>query len=65
MSITPSPAPTAQRIALAAPTVAALFVEDGGCYFGLPNVDPWPESRDARAYPGPWPAGVNFFPFKP
>lgn len=35
--------------------VAALFVEDGGCYFGLPGVDPWPESRDARTYPGPYP----------
>ena len=33
--------------------IAALFVEPGGCYFGLPNVDPWDESRDARLYPGP------------
>jgi hypothetical protein len=37
------------------PSVAALFVEEGGAYYGLPNVDPWPESRDARAYAGPWP----------
>ena len=29
-------------------TVAALFVQTGGCYFGLPDVDPWDESRDAR-----------------
>lgn len=35
--------------------IAALFVQDGGCYFGLPDVDPWPESRDARLYDGPWP----------
>lgn len=35
--------------------IAALFVQDGGCYFGLPDVDPWPESRDARKYDGPWP----------
>lgn len=33
--------------------IAALFVESGGCYFNLPNVDPWPESRDARLYAGP------------
>jgi hypothetical protein len=32
--------------------IAALFVQDGGCYFGLPNVDPWPAERDARRYPG-------------
>lgn len=35
--------------------IAALYVEDGGCYFGLPNVDPWPEARDARLYAGPHP----------
>jgi hypothetical protein len=35
--------------------IAALFVQENGCYFGLPEVDPWPESRDARLYPGPWP----------
>ena len=33
--------------------VAALFVEDGGCYYGLDDVDPWPEVRDARLYAGP------------
>lgn len=36
-------------------TVAALFVAKGGCYFGLPNVDPWDETRDARLYAGPHP----------
>lgn len=36
-------------------TVAALYVETGGCYFGLPGVDPWDEARDARLYDGPWP----------
>ncbi|HMO74112.1 MAG TPA: hypothetical protein PKD48_02115 [Sphingopyxis sp.] len=36
-------------------TVAALYVETGGCYFGLPGVDPWDEARDARGYRGPHP----------
>ncbi len=36
-------------------TVAALYVETGGCYFGLPGVDPWDEARDARHYDGPHP----------
>lgn len=36
-------------------TVAALYVQTGGCYFGLPDVDPWDEKRDARLYAGPWP----------
>jgi hypothetical protein len=35
--------------------VAALYVETGGCYFGLPDVDPWDEARDARLYAGPHP----------
>lgn len=35
--------------------VAALYVQTGGCYFGLPHVDPWDAQRDARLYPGPWP----------
>ena len=35
--------------------IAALFVQRGGVYYGIPDVDPWPESRDARLYPGPWP----------
>ena len=35
--------------------VAALFVEKGGVYYGLPDVDPWDEERDARVYAGPWP----------
>lgn len=35
--------------------VAALFVEMGGVYFGLPDVDPWDKQRDARLYAGPWP----------
>ena len=33
--------------------VAALFVETNGIYFGLPNVDPWDKTRDARTYAGP------------
>jgi hypothetical protein len=35
--------------------VAALYVEKGGVYCGLPDVDPWDEERDARLYAGPWP----------
>jgi len=35
--------------------VAALYVEKGGVYWGLPDVDPWDEERDARLYAGPWP----------
>ena len=35
--------------------IAALFVETGGCYFGLPNVEPWDILRDARTYQGDFP----------
>jgi hypothetical protein len=35
--------------------VAALYVQRGGCYYGLPDVDPWDKERDARLYAGPWP----------
>jgi hypothetical protein len=35
--------------------IAALYVETGGCYYGLPGVDPWDEARDARLYAGPHP----------
>jgi hypothetical protein len=35
--------------------IAALYVAKNGCYYGLPDVDPWPEERDARLYAGPWP----------
>lgn len=35
--------------------VAALFVLNDGPYSDLPGVDPWPEARDARSYPGPHP----------
>jgi len=35
--------------------IAALYVEKGGSYYGLPGVDPWDQERDARNYPGPWP----------
>lgn len=33
--------------------IAALFVDSGGCYFGIPDVDPWDVTRDARKYAGP------------
>lgn len=35
--------------------IAALFVEAGGCYFGIHGIDPWDEKRDARLYRGPHP----------
>lgn len=35
--------------------VAALYVIAGGVYYGFLDVDPWPESRDARLYAGPHP----------
>ena len=35
--------------------IAALYVETDGIYYGLPDVDPWDEARDARTYAGPWP----------
>jgi hypothetical protein len=28
-------------------TVAALYVQTDGVYYGLPDVDPWDEQRDA------------------
>lgn len=36
-------------------TVAALYVETDGCYFGQAGVEPWDIVRDARTYAGPWP----------
>lgn len=36
-------------------TVAALYVETGGAYYGLPGIDPWDAARDARRYQGPYP----------
>jgi len=36
-------------------TIAALFVEKDGCYFGLDGVEEWDEERDARTYSGPYP----------
>lgn len=35
--------------------IAALYVQTDGCYFGLPEVDPWDIHRDARLYAGPHP----------
>lgn len=35
--------------------IAALYVQKDGCYYGLPGVDPWDETRDARMYGGPHP----------
>lgn len=36
-------------------TVAALYVQTGGCYYGPADVDPWDQARDARLYAGPHP----------
>lgn len=36
-------------------TIAALYVKKDGAYYGLPDVDPWNQERDARQYDGPWP----------
>lgn len=47
--------PTPEQSGASSSRVAALFVETGGVYFGLENVDPWDEQRDARLYAGPWP----------
>ena len=33
--------------------IAALYVQTGGSYYGLSDVDPWGEARDARTYAGP------------
>lgn len=35
--------------------IAALYVQTDGCYYGLPDVDPWDLTRDARRYRGPHP----------
>lgn len=35
--------------------IAALYVQTDGSYYGLPDVDPWDEARDARTYAGPYP----------
>jgi hypothetical protein len=35
--------------------IAALYVERGGVYWDLPDVDPWDKERDARKYAGPHP----------
>lgn len=32
--------------------IAALFVQEDGCYIGDSSIDAWPESRDARQYRG-------------
>lgn len=34
--------------------IAALYVETDGVYYGLDDVDPWDEERDARLYGGPY-----------
>lgn len=36
-------------------SIAAIYVQAEGSYYGLPGVDPWDEVRDARQYAGPHP----------
>lgn len=53
-----SEAPASRSISTASRdlvTVAALYVERDGAYYGLEGVDPWDEERDARLYDGPHP----------
>lgn len=35
--------------------IAALYVETNGAYYGVEDIDPWDQERDARLYPGPYP----------
>lgn len=35
--------------------IAALFVQENGCYADSENIDAWPEARDARTYTGDLP----------
>lgn len=35
--------------------ISALYVETDGAYFGMDDVDPWDEARDAKRYSGPHP----------
>jgi hypothetical protein len=35
--------------------VSALYVDPKGIYSEVPDVECWPEERDARLYAGPWP----------
>lgn len=51
------PTSTPKNLAIdgAKPVIAALYVETGGCYTGLPGVDAWDIERDARLYRGPHP----------
>jgi len=32
-------------VVVVAEVIAALYVQTGGCYFGLPDVDPWDEAQ--------------------
>lgn len=35
--------------------IAALFVQSGGVYYGIPDVDCYDRDRNALTYHGPWP----------
>ena len=50
--------PGAERLSMPTPTptVAALYVQTRGVYYGVDGVDAWGlPDRDAREYAGPWP----------
>lgn len=55
LGLRPEPVPVSAIRRVSTDAVAALYVESGGCYFGVPGVDPWDEARDARLYAGPHP----------
>jgi hypothetical protein len=42
--------------------IAALHIETGGVYCGLPGVDAWDIRRDARDYRGPLPVVAHPMP---
>ena len=44
-----------ESLTAARTSVAALYVQTDGAYFGLDGVEPWDEQRDARLYLGPYP----------
>ena len=48
-----------RRISRVNRMIAALYVETDGAYYGIPDVDPWDEERDARNYDGPYPVVVH------
>jgi hypothetical protein len=46
--------PEREPTSAAVVTVAALYVDECGTYSSMPGVDPWPLTRNAKTYAGPW-----------